>query len=156
MTIRVLMVCLGNICRSPMAEAVFQHMVDEAGLSDAITIDSAGTGSWHIGEKAHNGTRNILRKHGISYEGSARQVTRRDFAQFDYILAMDSSNLSDLQRMVPDDSEAVIKRFLEFAEGESVRDVPDPYYNNRFEDVYRLVKAASEGLLDHIRAEHDL
>ncbi len=156
MTIRVLMVCLGNICRSPMAEAVFQHMVDEAGLSDSITIDSAGTGSWHIGEQAHSGTRNILRQHGISYTGRARQITRGDFAQFDYILAMDGENLAALQRLMPADSPAVVRRFLDFAEGESARDVPDPYYNNRFEEVYRLVKAGAEGLLKHIRAEHHL
>jgi protein-tyrosine phosphatase len=156
MTIRVLFVCLGNICRSPMAEAVFQHMVDKAGLGDAITVDSAGTGNWHVGERAHGGTRHILRKHGIRYDGRARQITRADFANFDYILAMDASNLSDLQRMIPGDSEAEVRRFLEFAEGESERDVPDPYYNNRFEAVYRLVSAGAEGLLAHIRAEHDL
>jgi protein-tyrosine phosphatase len=156
MAVRVLFVCLGNICRSPMAEAVFQHLVDEAGLSDAITVDSAGTGNWHVGEKAHSGTRTVLRQHGINYEGRARQVKRGDFAGFDYLLAMDGSNLANLQRMMPDNSDAVVKRFLEFAEGDSVRDVPDPYYNNRFEEVYRLVKAGSEGLLKHISAEHDL
>ncbi|MBN1563353.1 MAG: low molecular weight phosphotyrosine protein phosphatase, partial [Anaerolineae bacterium] len=127
-----------------------------AGLSDAITVDSAGTGSWHVGEKAHSGTRNILRQHNIRYDGRARQVTRADFGNFDYILAMDGSNLSNLQRMIPDDSDAVVKRFLEFAEGEAVRDVPDPYYNNRFEEVYTLVKAAAEGLLKYLREEHDL
>jgi protein-tyrosine phosphatase len=156
MTIRVLFVCLGNICRSPMAEAVFQHMVDEAGLGEAITVDSAGTGSWHVGEQAHSGTRNILRKHGIHYTGRARQITREDFAQFDYILAMDGSNLADVQRLLPAGSPAVVRRFLDFAEGISERDVPDPYYNSRFEDVYRLVRAGAEGLLRHLRAEHDL
>ncbi len=156
MPVRVLMVCLGNICRSPMAEAVFQHMVDEAGLSDAITIDSAGTGSWHVGEKAHNGTRNILRKHNIPYDGRARQVTHADFDQFDYLLAMDGSNLSNLQRMQPDDNDAVITRLLDFAPDDGPRDVPDPYYDGRFEEVYQLVTAGAAGLLAHIRAEHDL
>lgn len=156
MTVRVLFVCLGNICRSPMAEAVVQHLVNEAGLSDAITVDSAGTGSWHVGEQAHSGTRGILKKHKIDYEGRSRQIKRRDFADFDYILTMDESNLRNVQRIKPDDSEAVIQRFLDFAPDSAVHEVPDPYYSGRFEEVYQLVRAGAEGLLDHIREEHGL
>jgi protein-tyrosine phosphatase len=156
MTVRVLFVCLGNICRSPMAEGVFQHLVDEAGLSDEITVDSAGTSGWHVGERAHRGTRAILRKHDIPYEGRSRQVTRADYEQFDYILAMDGSNLADLRRMLPDGSDVVVRRFLDFAEDAEARDVPDPYYNNRFEEVYTLVRRGAEGLLAHIRQEHGL
>src|SRR5690554_5601609 len=96
--IRVLFVCLGNICRSPMAEAVFRHYVEEAGLSHRIEVDSAGTGDWHIGNPPHQGTRNILRKQQISYDGiKARQVNGEDFTSFDYIIAMDEQNLQDLQ-----------------------------------------------------------
>jgi protein-tyrosine phosphatase len=156
MAVRVLFVCLGNICRSPMAEAVFQHLVDQAGLSDAITVDSAGTGEWHVGEKPHHGTLSVLHKHGIEYDGRARQIRREDFRQFDYILAMDGSNLADLRRMMPDDSPAEVRRFLEFAEDAPKQDVPDPYYNGRFEEVYQLVRQGAVGLLDHIRAEKGL
>ncbi|MBN1678726.1 MAG: low molecular weight phosphotyrosine protein phosphatase [Anaerolineae bacterium] len=151
MTVRVLFVCLGNICRSPMAEGVFQHLVDEAGLSDTVFVDSAGTGNWHVGERAHRGTRNILTKHGIAYDGRARQLTTRDFGQFDYILAMDDSNLSDIRRRLPRDSNAVVKRFLDFADDVPTRNVPDPYYDGRFEHVYELVHAGAQALLDHIR-----
>jgi protein-tyrosine phosphatase len=156
MTVRVLFACLGNICRSPMAEAVFQHMVDEAGLSDAITVDSAGTGGWHVGEPAHRGTRGVLNQHGISYTGRARQISRADFDRFDYVLAMDSSNLDDLQQMQPPDSAATVRRFLDYADDAPAHDVPDPYYDGRFEEVYRLVRHGAAGLLAAIRADEGL
>jgi len=156
MPVRVLFVCLGNICRSPMAEGVLRHLVDEAGLSDRIEVDSAGTSSWHIGESAHRGTRNVLRQHGIAYDGRARQITPRDFDQFDYILAMDDANLADLRAMLPNGSQAVVRRFLDFADGITTREVPDPYYDGRFEEVYKLVRQGAEGLLAHIRAEQGL
>jgi len=156
MTVRVLFVCLGNICRSPMAEAVFQHLVEEAGLSHAIEADSAGTGSWHTGERAHRGTRDVLARHNIPYEGRARQVARRDFGQFDYILAMDDDNLDDLERMMPPDSRAKLARFLDFAPQAPVREVPDPWYDGRFDEVYALVRQGAAGLLEHIRREEKL
>ena len=156
MPVRVLFVCLGNICRSPMAEGLFQHLVDEAGLGDDISVDSAGTGSWHIGERAHRGTRSVLQKHGIAYDGRARQITRADFDRFDYILALDDSNLYDLERMIPDDSDVVLRRFLDFADDVREKEVPDPYYSGRFDAVYALVEHGAQALLDHIRAEHGL
>lgn len=156
MTVQVLFVCLGNICRSPMAEAVFRHLVNEAGLSDKITIDSAGTGSWHVGESAHRGTLAVLREHGIEHHGRARQISPQDFDQYDYILAMDSDNLADLRRMMPPNTKAEIRRFLEYAADVPVRDVPDPYYEGNFEAVYELVRRGAEGLLAHIRQEKGL
>lgn len=156
MPVRVLFVCLGNICRSPMAEAVFQHLVNEAGLSESVTVDSAGTAGWHAGEKAHRGTRAVLASHSIPYDGRSRQVTRDDFTRFDYIMAMDRANLADLRRMAPQDSPATLALFLDYADSPPVREVPDPYYDGRFDEVYELVRHAAVGLLAHIRAEHGI
>ena len=125
--IHVNFVCLGNICRSPMAEAVFQRMVDEAGLGEQIAVDSAGTGSWHVGEMAHRGTRRVLDQHGIEYTGRARQVTREDMQPEHYVVAMDESNVDELRR-----------RF-----GDHPR-------------LYRLVEDGCRGLLKTIREEHGI
>ncbi len=148
--IRVLFVCLGNICRSPMAEAVFQKLVDEAGLGQIISVDSAGTGSWHVGEKAHSGTRRILQQHGIPYDGRARQVRDADMDIQTYIIAMDQSNLNDLRRRFGDHPR--LYRLLDFATQTNVREVPDPYYTGNFEYVYRLVEDGCRGLLANIRS----
>ena len=154
MAVKVLFVCLGNICRSPMAEAVFQKMVDEAGLSDRIIVDSVGTGSWHVGEKAHQGTRRVLAQHGIDYNGRARQVRSSDIDQQTYVVAMDQSNLNDLQRNFGQHPR--LYRLLDFASQNEVRDVPDPYYNDNFEYVYQLVADGCAGLLATIRAQEGL
>ena len=154
--IRVLFVCLGNICRSPMAEGVFQHMVNEAGLYEIIVIDSAGSGVYHEGEQAHRGTWRVLQEHGIDYRGRARTLTRNDFYNFDYILAMDADNLADIHSRQPGDSKAHIRLFLDYAPDQPEREVPDPYYNGRFQEVYDLVLAASKGLLAEIRKTHEL
>lgn len=157
--IKVLFVCLGNICRSPMAEAVFAHMVKEAGLSDKIMIDSAGTGSWHVGESAHHGTLNILRQNNIPYNGRARQLTRRDLSDFNYVLTMDHSNYENVTRYLGDEPETEVRMFLSYANDAGVIDtleVPDPYYDGRFAEVYELVQKGSRALLDHIRKQHAL
>lgn len=154
--INVLFVCLGNICRSPMAEGVFRQMVKEAGLEHAIAVDSAGTARYHIGETAHSGTLRTLRQHNIPYDGRARQLSTKDFTEFNYILAMDYSNLDDIEAKIPRGSTATIKLFLDYAPNLPTREVPDPYYDGRFEEVYELVKAAGEGLLKAIRSEHNL
>lgn len=155
--IRVLFVCLGNICRSPMAEAVFQRQVDQAGLADQFEIDSAGTGGWHVGDPAHRGTQTVLRRNDIAYAGRARQVQPGDLQYYDYVIAMDADNMADLRRM--DRQEALngkLHQLLEFAPAGYPRDVPDPYYDGKFDLVYELVDAGAAGLLDHIRAEHGL
>ncbi len=154
--VNVTFVCLGNICRSPMAEGIFQEMVTEAGLGDEITVDSAGTSSYHVGEAAHPGTRQILKKNGVDYVGQARQIRSNELSGIDYIIAMDRDNLRDLQ-YIAHDSE-VVKRMsllLSYAESDVV-DVPDPYYTGNFERVYGLVSDGCTGLLRHIRERHQL
>lgn len=152
--VRVLFLCLGNICRSPMAEAVFSQLVQEAGLADQITVDSAGTGSWHIGEAPHRGTQRILRQKGIDYTGRARQITAADLTPDTYVIAMDRSNISDLRRQVGDHDRVYL--LLDFAEHTTQREVPDPYYTGNFEAVYNMVADGCRGLLAAIRKWENL
>ncbi len=156
--IKVLFVCLGNICRSPMAEAVFQHYVNQEGLNDKILVDSAGTGNWHEGEPAHHGTLAVLKRHGIHYQGHARQITHSDIERFDYLLAMDKHNLAGIQRYVRGDK-PVVALFLSYAYQRglvTVQEVPDPYYSGKFDDVYDLVDKGAQAFLAHIRQAHAL
>jgi protein-tyrosine phosphatase len=155
--IRVVFVCLGNICRSPMATAIFQHLVDQAGLSAQIKVDSAGTGSWHVGEPPHHGTMTVLQRLGIAYSGRARQVTRTDLQTADYLIAMDANNVAALRRLEHQvDLDKKLYLLLDFAPPGSPCDVPDPYYEDNFDDVYHLVEVGCRGLLEHIRAEQKL
>jgi protein-tyrosine phosphatase len=155
--IRVIFVCFGNICRSPMAEAIFEHLLKEADLSDQIQIDSAGTSAVNTGQPAHRGTQDILLRHGIVYEGSSRKVTLTDLHQADYVVAMDADNVFNLQAMLPNSAlDGKIHLLLDFAPLVPSREVPDPIYDGRFEYVYDLIEAGCRGLLDHIRAEHEL
>ncbi len=150
--IRVLMVCAGNICRSPMAEAVFQHLVEEAGLADRFEVASAGTGSWHVGERPHPGTQAVLKTHGVGLNSNkrAQQLRRRDFEVYDYVVAMDAENVADILRL----NEVQVPRLLEFAPSGGPLDVVDPYYHDNFESVYQRVVEGCQGLLSHIR-EHE-
>src|SRR5258708_39423554 len=120
--IRVLFVCLGNICRSPMAEAVFAHLVEEAGLSDRISADSAGTGHWHLGERPHNGTRRVLEKNSIAYDHRARLLEEEDVNRFDYIIAMDRHNLRDIKALRG--GRARIGLLMDYAPQLAVAEVP--------------------------------
>ncbi|RFB13447.1 low molecular weight phosphotyrosine protein phosphatase [Bacillus sp. HNG] len=153
--IKVLFVCLGNICRSPMAEAIFRDMVKKEGLTNDIQVDSAGTGDWHIGHPPHKGTQTILTKYKVSFEGiKARQVIREDLEHFDYIIAMDSDNLENLKRMTGTAKTGQIKRLLDFVEDSQVTDVPDPYYTGNFDETYELVSDGCKRLLDVIKKEN--
>jgi protein-tyrosine phosphatase len=155
--IRVIFVCLGNICRSPMAEAVFTNLVEKAGLNAQFEIDSAGTSGYHVGEWAHIGTRRILSKHHIDYQGRSRKITSSDLAKFDYIIALDSENLSDLKHFDTQRKNGhKFYKLLDFARQANISDVPDPYYLGNFEGVYQVVLDGCQGLLDHLRAEHTL
>lgn len=148
--INVLFVCMGNICRSPMAEAVFRDLVGKRNLSDRFEIKSAGTGGWHAGERAHRGTREALSRHGIDPSSLiAKQVTQADLDRADYVVAMDGENLSDLRAWRVDTGK--LSRLLDHVTGLDVQDVPDPYYDGRFELVYELARMGSEGLLKHIQ-----
>jgi protein-tyrosine phosphatase len=154
--IRVMFVCAGNICRSPMAEAVFRHLVTEAGLAHRFEIASSGTGSWHAGERPHRGTQAILQKHAISVgDKRAQQLTRDDLATYDYVLAADDENMHDI-RALRVSAPGEVRRLLDFAPNATVRDVPDPYYTGGFDRVYDLVLQSSQGLLTHIREKEKL
>lgn len=153
MATRVLFVCMGNICRSPTAEGVFRHLVEEQGLSEKIIIDSAGTHDYHIGDAPDARSQAAAARRGYDLSSlRARQVMRDDFRTFDYVLAMDEANLGLLLQQCPDDCRERLKLFLEFADDGALREVPDPYYGGArgFEEVLDLVEHAARGLLRDI------
>lgn len=152
---KVLFVCLGNICRSPTADGVFQKLVDDAGLSEAIVVDSAGTSGWHIGTPPDS--RTIEAAESRNYQLGhlrGRKAIAEDFEVFDYILAMDEDNLSALEKLKPVDYAGHLGLFLDFGRQSTYREVPDPYYGeaNGFNFVLDLVEDACAGLLKHIRS----
>lgn len=149
---RVLFVCLGNICRSPLAEGLFKRHVTQKGLEQGFVIDSAGTGGWHAGEAPHRGSRAVARRHGLDIsDQQARQVRLADLEAFDLILAMDHRNLNDLQALQQArPAHAKIACLLDLAPVDHRRDVPDPYGQDdeAFEDVYRLLDLSTQQLLE--------
>lgn len=159
MTVKVLFVCLGNICRSPTAHGVFQKMLADAGLGAEIEVDSAGTGDWHIGRSPdpRSQAAALSRNYDLS-PLRARQVCLADFHEFDYILAMDKQNLTDLQAMRSDQAKCELALFLNYAANPTRCEVPDPYYGGErgFDEVLDLVEAAAAGLLAHICEHHAL
>lgn len=156
--IRVLFVCMGNICRSPTAEGVFKHLVAAEGLAERIESDSAGTHDYHIDAPPDSRSQAAAALRGYDLSTlRARQVKVQDFADFDYVLAMDEANRVALRKLCPTQFRERVRLFLEFAPAAGRREVPDPYYGGQqgFEAVLDLVEDAARGLLEHIR-EQDL
>lgn len=151
--IRVLFVCMGNICRSPTAEGVFRHIVEDAGLSMQIEADSAGTSDYQKGDPPDKRAQQAALKRGYNLSRlKARQVRPQDFHEFDHILVMDGKNLRDLNAIYPSGAQAQVSLFLEFAQKSPLKEVPDPYYGGTqgFELVLDLVEDAAHGFLQHL------
>jgi protein-tyrosine phosphatase len=158
--IGVLFVCLGNICRSPLAEGIFKRKVEEAGLNEFIAIDSAGTSGWHINEPPDRRSADIARKNGIRLDHYGQQISPKDFDQFDYIIAMDGDNYDDIIRMRDShgNGKAEVLIMREFDDQQSGSDVPDPYYGgpNGFQLVYDLLDESLSNFLNKIIEDHEL
>ncbi len=151
--VSVVFVCMGNICRSPTAEGVFRHAVKQRGLSDQIRIDSAGTHAYHIGESPDSRSQSTALSRGVNLSAQrARKVEGTDFDRFDYVIAMDRSNLENLKNLQQSNQSAKLHLFMEFANDWDNQEVPDPYYggDNGFDQVFDMVQSASEGLLEYI------
>jgi len=146
---------MGNICRSPTAHGVFEHVVKQAGLADKLIIDSAGTHAYHVGEQPDRRSQQTALSHGVDLSYiRARQVKKSDFEQFDYVLAMDHDNHQNLIHLCPEGLKNKVQFFLDYGSKDlRSREVPDPYYGggHGFENVYQLVLEASEGLLKEVQ-----
>jgi len=157
--VRVLFVCMGNICRSPTAHGVFRKLVEEAGLVDRIEIDSAGTHAYHVGEPPDRRAQETAMRRGIALADlRARRAAAEDFDRFDYILAMDQDNYHNMSSLCPEGRglERRLMLLMDFAPHMRLREVPDPYYGaaGGFERVFDMIEAAAEGLLEDIRRKH--
>jgi len=152
---KVLFVCLGNICRSPMAEGVFKELVSKNGLSEQFEVDSAGTGAYHIGKLPDPRMMETAKFHGINLTSKARQVHQSDFTKFDFIVAMDKSNYHDLLANAPDDATAKIVMMRKFDPNPEDGNVPDPYYGGveGFENVYQILTRSCEKFLESIQSK---
>lgn len=144
---RVLFICLGNICRSPMAEAVMRNLVEKRGLTAEIKVDSAGTSDWHQGEAPHKGTRAKLQEMGISTSGMTSRPLRSSDVEYDYLVCMDASNVENTRKMLQVDHEKIF-RFLDITPHK--KDVPDPWYTGDFNETYELCVEGCTALLNKI------
>jgi protein-tyrosine phosphatase len=150
----VLFVCLGNICRSPIAEGIFRHLADASGVGDQIHVDSAGTASYHIGEFPDKRARQVCEERGIKLTHRARAFTRDDFDQYDYILAMDKQNLHNIEKLKPGQTDAKVMLIRDFDQQHKGAEVPDPYYGEKdgFVEIFDMLEHACGNLLEEVRA----
>lgn len=158
--IKVLFVCLGNICRSPLAEGIFNDLLKNEQLQDKVQVDSAGTGTWHIGELPDLRTINVARQHGIELTSPARQVQEDDLNEFDYILAMDLQNLDDinnLKELSPGKAKVFLMRDFD-RPAKADKEVPDPYLgeDGQFDVIYNILEHSCKGFLEFLRKQEKL
>jgi len=154
--ISVLFVCLGNICRSPLAEGVFRHLVIARGMENRFRIESAGTGAWHVGEPPDDRSADVARRHGVTLDGQlARRVRSSDFIEFDHLVAMDLENLRALEGLRDEtDGSAILSLLRDYDPEPGDGEVPDPYYGGPggFDRVFEMIRRSAEALLDHLEA----
>jgi protein-tyrosine phosphatase len=149
---KICFVCLGNICRSPTAEGVFQHLINERQLENYFEVDSAGTSAYHVGESANSKSQRTAQKHGITLHSKARQFEASDLEYYDLILAMDNENLENVRQLANGNQDHKIGRMRDFDPNPGDGEVPDPYYGGPegFENVFQIVKRSCEHLLDEL------